>query len=144
MPDRQNGLQAADLRTGAPAAATLSSSVAGADAGAGGATRARRRSWKVFSAPPGQNRPADDHGQYRTHLAVLRTLMGADRSLMAWIRTALSLVGFGFTIYKFLQAYVAGNGTLGGRGAPPSEATKERNTELLFSASWPAAMTMST
>jgi hypothetical protein len=38
----------------------------------------------------------------------------------------------------------AGNGRLGGRGAPPSEATKDRNTELFFSASWPAAMTMST
>src|SRR6476659_1463551 len=38
----------------------------------------------------------------------------------------------------------AGNGRLGGRGAPPSEATKERNTELFFSASWPAEMTMST
>ena len=36
-----------------------------------------------------------------------------------------------------------GNGTLGCRGAP-SDATKERNTELFFSASWPAAMTMST
>src|SRR6516165_11741898 len=37
-----------------------------------------------------------------------------------------------------------GNGRLGGRGAPPSEATKERNTELFFTASWPAEMTMST
>jgi uncharacterized membrane protein YidH (DUF202 family) len=25
---------------------------------------------------------------------------------MAWVRTALSMVGFGFTIYKFLQALV--------------------------------------
>src|SRR4029077_4446835 len=38
----------------------------------------------------------------------------------------------------------AGNGRLDGRGAPPSEATKDRNTELFFSASWPAEMTMST
>jgi len=29
--------------------------------------------------------------------------MAADRSLMAWIRTALSMIGFGFTIYKFFQ-----------------------------------------
>ena len=28
--------------------------------------------------------------------------MAASRSLMAWVRTALSLIGFGFTIYKFL------------------------------------------
>ena len=34
----------------------------------------------------------------------IRTIMAADRTLMAWIRTALSMLSFGFTIYKFLQA----------------------------------------
>ena len=97
--------------------------MAGADAGTkagetGTATRAKPSSWKVFSAPLGQNRPADDHGQYRTHLAVLRTLMGADRSLMAWIRTALSMVGFGFTIYKFLQGYAASSSAFGVAAEP--------------------------
>lgn len=29
--------------------------------------------------------------------------MAADRSLMAWVRTGLSLISFGFTIYKFLD-----------------------------------------
>jgi putative membrane protein len=29
--------------------------------------------------------------------------MAADRTLMAWIRTALSLLSFGFTIYKILE-----------------------------------------
>jgi uncharacterized membrane protein YidH (DUF202 family) len=38
-----------------------------------------------------------------TELAVMRTRMSADRTLMAWIRTALSMISFGFTIYKFLQ-----------------------------------------
>ncbi len=28
--------------------------------------------------------------------------MAADRTLMAWIRTSLSMLSFGFTIYKFL------------------------------------------
>jgi putative membrane protein len=37
-------------------------------------------------------------------LAIDRTRMAAERSLMAWIRTALSMIAFGFTIYKFLQA----------------------------------------
>jgi putative membrane protein len=37
-------------------------------------------------------------------LAIDRTRLAADRSLMAWIRTALSMIAFGFTIYKFLQA----------------------------------------
>ncbi len=33
-----------------------------------------------------------------------RTRMAADRTLMGWIRTALSMTGFGFIIYKFLQS----------------------------------------
>jgi putative membrane protein len=40
----------------------------------------------------------------RTDLAVERTLMAAQRTLMAWVRTGLSMIGFGFTIYKVLQA----------------------------------------
>jgi putative membrane protein len=38
-----------------------------------------------------------------TSLAASRTVMAADRSLMAWVRTALSMISFGFTIYKVLQ-----------------------------------------
>ncbi len=34
-----------------------------------------------------------------------RTHMAAERTLMAWTRTALSLITFGFTIYKFLEAF---------------------------------------
>ena len=30
--------------------------------------------------------------------------MAADRTLMAWIRTSLSMLSFGFTIYKFLES----------------------------------------
>ena len=41
--------------------------------------------------------------QERTDLAVFRTALAASRSLMAWVRTGLSMIGFGFTIYKFLQ-----------------------------------------
>lgn len=37
-------------------------------------------------------------------LAIDRTRLAAERSLMAWIRTALSMIAFGFTLYKFLQA----------------------------------------
>jgi putative membrane protein len=32
-----------------------------------------------------------------------RTNFAAERTLMAWIRTSLSLITFGFTIYKFFQ-----------------------------------------
>jgi putative membrane protein len=39
----------------------------------------------------------------RTDLAVQRTIIAAERTLMAWIRTSLSMIGFGFTIFKFFQ-----------------------------------------
>jgi putative membrane protein len=29
--------------------------------------------------------------------------MAAERTLMAWVRTAISLISFGFTIFKFMQ-----------------------------------------
>jgi len=37
----------------------------------------------------------------RSHFAWLRTRMSTDRTLEAWIRTAISLIGFGFTIVQF-------------------------------------------
>jgi len=40
-------------------------------------------------------------------LAIDRTRLAAERSLMAWVRTALSMITFGFTIYKVLQAIQA-------------------------------------
>jgi putative membrane protein len=39
----------------------------------------------------------------RTDLASKRTRLAAERTLMAWLRTSLSMISFGFTIYKFLQ-----------------------------------------
>jgi putative membrane protein len=36
-------------------------------------------------------------------LAIRRTLLAEDRSILAWVRTSLSLIGFGFSIYKFLE-----------------------------------------
>lgn len=32
-----------------------------------------------------------------------RTRMAADRTLMAWVRTSVSMISFGFTIFKFFQ-----------------------------------------
>jgi len=41
----------------------------------------------------------------RTDLALQRTRLAAERTLMAWLRTSLSMISFGFTIYKFLQDF---------------------------------------
>lgn len=38
-----------------------------------------------------------------TQLALVRTWLAHERTLMAWVRTATSLIAFGFTIYKFFQ-----------------------------------------
>ena len=45
-------------------------------------------------------------------LSTLRTIMAADRTLMAWVRTSLSLESFGFTIYKVLQGFLAEGQTM--------------------------------
>ncbi|HWS77390.1 MAG TPA: DUF202 domain-containing protein [Thermomonas sp.] len=52
-------------------------------------------------APLSSNQMATE----RTDMASARTLMAADRSLMAWIRTGLSMISFGFTIYKILDGF---------------------------------------
>src|SRR5262245_19215157 len=36
-------------------------------------------------------------------LALQRTFLAHERTLMAWIRTSTSLISFGFTIYKFFE-----------------------------------------
>lgn len=38
-----------------------------------------------------------------TRLAIDRTWLAHERTMMAWVRTAASLISFGFTIYKFFQ-----------------------------------------
>lgn len=37
------------------------------------------------------------------HFAWLRTRMALERTLMAWVRTAVSMIGFGFTIVQFFE-----------------------------------------
>jgi putative membrane protein len=43
-------------------------------------------------------RPTSD-----SHFSWIRTRLSLERSLMAWVRTAVALIGFGFTIVQFFQ-----------------------------------------
>jgi len=38
-----------------------------------------------------------------THFGWLRTRLSLERTLMSWIRTGAALIGFGFTIFQFLE-----------------------------------------
>jgi putative membrane protein len=51
-----------------------------------------------------------------TDLAVSRTCLAHERTLMAWVRTSVSLISFGFAIYKFFDFMRSGvpAGTGGG------------------------------
>jgi putative membrane protein len=61
---------------------------------------------------------SNELAEERTDLAASRTVMAADRSLMAWIRTGLSMISFGFTIYKLLQAFQAAGSILPHENSP--------------------------
>ena len=54
-----------------------------------------------MSAPHNAPRTSDE-------LAMDRTVFAAERTLMAWIRTSFSMIGFGFTIYNFLKSFQGG------------------------------------
>jgi putative membrane protein len=43
------------------------------------------------------------HEPDSNEMAMDRTWLAHERTLMAWIRTATSMISFGFTIYKFFQ-----------------------------------------
>jgi len=59
--------------------------------------------------PPSRSAPsggtAGTKAEVKTDLGVTRTVLADERTLMAWVRTALSMISFGFTIYKFLEAF---------------------------------------
>ena len=40
-----------------------------------------------------------------SHFSWLRTRMSLERTLMSWVRTAISLIGFGFTIVQFFERF---------------------------------------
>jgi putative membrane protein len=72
------------------------------------------------------------------NLPVMNTLMAADRTLMSWTRTSLSLLSFGFTIFKVLQALQETEGRFANRPEIP------RNAGLFLTAMGTLAMVMGT
>ncbi len=54
-----------------------------------------------------------------TLLAVERTRVAHDRTLLAWVRTSVSLISFGFTIYKFFQYLRDSSGNAASNPAGP-------------------------
>jgi len=62
------------------------------------------------------------------HFAWIRTLLGLQRTLMAAVRTSVSLIGFGFTVAQFFER-LHGNVPEGMRVAGPDVA---RNLGLLL------------
>ena len=87
---------------------------------------------------PASHDRATELAEQRTELAFERTRIAADRTLMAWIRTSLSMITFGFTIYKFLQAFREAEHFTGGRPNSP------RNLGLALISVGTAALVMAT
>jgi putative membrane protein len=51
--------------------------------------------------------------------------MAADRTLMAWVRTALSMISFGFTIYKVLEGLQQSNSDVVSKATQAVKASPE-------------------
>jgi putative membrane protein len=52
----------------------------------------------------------DNHSLDRnTQLALERSFLATERTLMAWIRTSISMIGFGFTLAKLFQSLADSN-----------------------------------
>ena len=45
------------------------------------------------------------HATAESHFSWLRTRLSVERTLMSWLRTSVSLIGFGFTIVQFLDRW---------------------------------------
>jgi len=53
----------------------------------------------------GESNPSTLAAFARTQMAWLRTRMSLETTLAAWVRTATSLIGFGFAIVQFLEHF---------------------------------------
>jgi putative membrane protein len=48
--------------------------------------------------------PVESIPDQNTQLALQRSFLATERTLMAWIRTSISMIGFGFTVAKLFQS----------------------------------------
>ena len=59
---------------------------------------------------PGES-PSEETSRFQvrpdapSHFAWLRTRLSLERTLMSWVRTCTALIGFGFTIFQFLDRF---------------------------------------
>src|SRR5438552_18649050 len=77
-------------------------------------------------------------GETPPTLPVMNTLMAADRTLMSWTRTSLSLLSFGFTISTILEGFQDAGGKFVVRTDVP------RNAGLFLTGMGTLAMVMGT
>jgi putative membrane protein len=61
------------------------------------------------------------HAPDSNEMAMDRTWLAHERTLMAWIRTATSMISFGFTIYKFFQEEARRDGPIKGALLTPRD-----------------------
>jgi putative membrane protein len=67
------------------------------------------------------NAPAEDDARFAvkvtadSHFAWFRTRLALERTIMAWVRTSVALIGFGFTIVQFFERLNSMEGVVPGR-----------------------------
>ena len=65
---------------------------------------------------PPKDQMSADHSRLDTrttatsHFSWLRTRLAVERTMMSWVRTAVSLIGFGFTIVQFFERFAGMTG----------------------------------
>jgi putative membrane protein len=65
----------------------------------------------ILGAPMAEQPIKEDGARFEirmtsdSHFSWFRTRMSLERTLMSWVRTAISLIGFGFTIVQFFERF---------------------------------------